>query len=72
MIIKGGRVIDPLSKRDEVLDIKIEEGKIVKIAKEIEASDAKEEVIDARGKLVAPGLIAVSYTHLTLPTKRIV
>ncbi|WP_085875866.1 dihydroorotase [Peptoniphilus vaginalis] len=66
MIIKGGRVIDPLSKRDEVLDIKIEEGKIVKIVKEIEASDVKEEVIDARGKLVVPGLIDV-HVHFRDP-----
>ena len=26
MIIKGGRVIDPLSKTDEILDIRIEKG----------------------------------------------
>ena len=38
MIIKGGRVIDPVSERDEVSDIKIENGKIVKIAKNIDGS----------------------------------
>ncbi|MDU7532087.1 MAG: dihydroorotase [Peptoniphilus harei] len=66
MIIKGGRVIDPLSKRDEVLDIKIEDGKIVEIAKDIEASSYNEEIIDARGKIVVPGLIDV-HVHFRDP-----
>ncbi|MDU5324352.1 MAG: dihydroorotase [Peptoniphilus harei] len=66
MIIKGGRVIDPLSKRDEVLDIKIEDGKIVEIVKDIEASSDKEEIIDARGKIVVPGLIDV-HVHFRDP-----
>lgn len=66
MIIKGGRVIDPLSKRDEVLDIKIEDGNIVEIAKDIEASSGNEEIIDARGKIVVPGLIDV-HVHFRDP-----
>ena len=66
MIIKGGRIIDPLSKRDEVLDIKIEDGKIVKLAKDIEASSGNEEIIDARGKIVVPGLIDV-HVHFRDP-----
>lgn len=66
MIIKGGRVIDPLSKRDEVLDINIEDGKIVEIAKDIEASSGNEEIIDARGKVVVPGLIDV-HVHFRDP-----
>lgn len=66
MIIKGGRIIDPLSKRDEVLDIKIEDGKIVEIAKDIEASSGNEEIIDARGKIVVPGLIDV-HVHFRDP-----
>lgn len=66
MIIKGGRVIDPLSKKDEVLDIKIEDGKIVEIAKDIEVSSGNEEIIDARGKIVVPGLIDV-HVHFRDP-----
>lgn len=66
MIIKGGRVLDPVSKRDEVIDIKIEDGKIIKIAKDIEASSDKEEVIDAREKVVVPGLIDV-HVHFRDP-----
>lgn len=66
MIIKGGRVLDPVSKRDEVIDIKIEDEKIVKIAKDIEASSDNEEIIDARGKVVVPGLIDV-HVHFRDP-----
>ena len=33
MIIKGGRIIDPLSRTDEVLDIRIEKGIIAEIEK---------------------------------------
>lgn len=66
MIIKGGRVLDPISNRDEVLDIKIEGEKIVKIAKNIEASSDKEEIIDAREKVVVPGLIDV-HVHFRDP-----
>lgn len=66
MIIKGGRIIDPGSKRDEVLDIKIEDGMIVKLAKDIEASSGNEEIIDARGKIVVPGLIDV-HVHFRDP-----
>lgn len=66
MIIKGGRIIDPGSKRDEVLDIKIEDGMIVKLAKDIEASSSNEEIIDAKGKIVVPGLIDV-HVHFRDP-----
>ena len=33
ILIKNGRLIDPLSKRDEVVDIAIEDGKIKEIGK---------------------------------------
>lgn len=65
MIIKGGRIIDPVSKRDEVLDIKIEEGKILEIGKDIKAS-SEEEIIDAENKIVVPGLIDV-HVHFRDP-----
>jgi dihydroorotase len=55
ILIKGGRVIDPKSGLDAVMDIAIDKGKIVKIAKDI-PTDAV-QVVDARGLLVTPGLI---------------
>ena len=66
MIIKSGRLIDPKSNRDEVLDIKIKDGKILAIGKNLENSDSQEEIIDAKGKIVVPGLIDV-HVHFRDP-----
>ncbi|MBM3367446.1 MAG: dihydroorotase, partial [Betaproteobacteria bacterium] len=52
--IKGGRVVDPASGRDAVGDLFIAEGRIA--AKAGPAS----RVIDAKGLVVAPGLIDLS------------
>lgn len=65
MIIKSGRLIDPKSNRDEVLDIKIKNGKIFEIGKNLESSDS-EEIIDAKGKIVVPGFIDV-HVHFRDP-----
>lgn len=66
MIIKSGRLIDPKSNRDEVLDIKIKNGKIFEIGKNLESLDSEEEIIDAKGKIVVPGLIDV-HVHFRDP-----
>ena len=64
ILIKNGRLIDPKSKRDEVVDILIENGKIKKIG---EINDEKDfEVIDAKGYIVCPGLIDV-HVHFRDP-----
>ena len=55
LLIKGGRVINPGKDFDAVSDVLVENGKIVAIGENLEASDAK--VIDAKGKVVAPGFI---------------
>jgi dihydroorotase len=57
LIIKGGRVIDPSAGLDAVRDVAIAGGRIVAIDANI-AGDAT-ETIDARGKIVAPGLIDI-------------
>ena len=57
LIIKGGRVIDPSAGLDAVRDIAISGGRIAAIDANI-AGDAA-ETIDARGKIVAPGLIDI-------------
>lgn len=66
MIIKSGRLIDPKSNRDEILDIKIKNGKIFEIGKNLESLDSKEEIIDAKGKIVVPGFIDV-HVHFRDP-----
>jgi dihydroorotase len=60
LIIKGGRVIDPSRKLDAVQDVAIANGRIATVKANISA-DAS-ETIDARGKLVVPGLIDI-HTH---------
>ena len=69
-IIKGGRVIDPANGIDGIRDVAIEAGRIVAVA-EAEALDydGAEQVYDATGKLVVPGLIDIhAHTyHLVTP-----
>jgi dihydroorotase len=60
LIIKGGRVIDPSVGLDAVRDVAIAGGKIAAVDANIEG-DAT-DTIDARGKIVAPGLIDI-HTH---------
>ncbi len=60
LIIKGGRVIDPSIGLDAVRDVAIAGGSIVAVEANIGGDAA--ETIDARGKIVAPGLIDI-HTH---------
>jgi dihydroorotase len=60
LIIKGGRVIDPSLSLDAVRDVAIIAGKIAAVEANITGDAA--ETIDARGKIVAPGLIDI-HTH---------
>ncbi len=69
LIIKGGRVIDPANGVDGILDIYIEGDKIVPPPKNAKKSNDRlngAEVIDATGKIVAPGLIDM-HCHLREP-----
>jgi dihydroorotase len=60
-IIRGGRIIDPASKRDGIGDLFIENGRIV-----ASASVDDCDIIDASGLVVAPGLIDI-HVHLREP-----
>ena len=64
ILIKNGRLIDPASKRDEIVDIAIEDGKIKEIGKISEEKFG--EIIDAKGYVVCPGLIDV-HVHFRDP-----
>lgn len=65
MLIKNGRVIDPESGLDKKADILIDNDKIIKIAEFIK-EDGFNDVIDAEGMVVAPGLIDV-HVHFRDP-----
>lgn len=65
IIIKNGRVIDPGSNTDEMLDILISGDKIKDIGKDIIPSQ-DERIIDAKGCLVLPGLIDM-HVHFREP-----
>jgi len=65
ILIKNGRFIDPASGTDDRLDIVISENKIKDIAKNISPASG-DEVIDAKGSLVLPGLIDI-HVHFREP-----
>jgi dihydroorotase len=56
ILIKNGRVIDPASGFDEVCDVALGAGRTVSI-KSIAANFSPSKVIDAKGCIVAPGIV---------------
>jgi dihydroorotase len=67
ILIAGGRVIDPANKRDAVLNILIEDGRIAEVASPgAHPAPAADRVLDARGKIVCPGFVDL-HVHLREP-----
>ena len=67
LLIKGGHVIDARNKIDEKMDVAIADGRILKVARNIPADNAR-KVIDASSCYVAPGLID-PHTHVFVGSK---
>ena len=65
LLIKSGRVIDPLNEIDDQLDILINNGRITEVGKDL-AAGKNDQVIDAQGKIVCPGFIDM-HVHLRDP-----
>ena len=63
ILIEGGRVIDPSQKLDRTMNLLVVDGHI---AGYDVARDHQDEIIDARGKIVSPGLIDM-HVHLREP-----
>lgn len=62
IVIKGGTVIDPKNNIQSVMDIAVNDGRIARIAKDIDPRQAV-QVVDAHGFYVTPGLIDL-HTHV--------
>ena len=58
LLVKGGRVVDPAQGLSAARDVAVAGGKIVGVAPDIAGSEAR-QVLDARGKIVTPGLIDI-------------
>lgn len=71
LLIKNGYVMDPKSQKEGIRDVLIEDKKIVKIGENLLTDMGTDEVahleiIDAEGKIVAPGLVDV-HVHFREP-----
>ncbi len=58
LLIKGGRVVDPAQQLSAVRDVAISGNKVVRVAENLAETEAR-QILDARGKVVTPGLIDV-------------
>ncbi|MCB0684976.1 MAG: amidohydrolase/deacetylase family metallohydrolase [Saprospiraceae bacterium] len=61
MIIKGGHVIDPKNGIDAIMDVSIDDGKILAVGENLGTEAFR--VIDAAGMYVVPGLIDIHGHH---------
>jgi dihydroorotase len=64
-LLRGGRVVDPSRKTDDVLDVLLVDGVVASVGKDASASEDT-EVVDCAGLIVTPGLIDV-HVHLREP-----
>ena len=64
LLLKSGRVVNPATNFNDIVDILIEDEKIIKIGADLQSDDA--EVFDATGLIIAPGLIDM-HVHLREP-----
>jgi len=66
LLIHGGRVIDPSSGIDEVVDVLLANGRVTAIHPNRKQAASADETFNAKGLIVAPGLIDI-HVHLREP-----
>jgi len=66
LLLQNGRVIDPKSGLDQVMDLVTGNGKILELGNDLKEKYPDARVIDATGLVVAPGLIDV-HVHFRDP-----
>ena len=64
ILLKNGRLIDPLTRRDEEVDIHINNGTIERMGKGVTVVAA--QLIELKGRVIAPGFIDM-HVHLREP-----
>ena len=64
LLIKNGRIIDPANNIDMTGDLLVQEGKVAAVGKV--GKNKPDTIIDATGKIIAPGLIDM-HVHLREP-----
>jgi dihydroorotase len=65
VLLRGGRVLDPTTGTDAVLDVLIDGDRIREVGAEL-STDGDVEVVDCTGRWIAPGFIDL-HTHLREP-----
>ena len=64
LLIQNGRVVDPVSGTVSILDLYVENGRVLQLERDIRAE--ADQVIDATGMVVCPGLVDM-HVHLRDP-----
>ena len=65
MLVRGGRLVDPVQRLDALLDLRVQGGIVAEIGEHLDAR-GDEEIVDASGACVAPGFIDM-HVHLREP-----
>jgi dihydroorotase len=65
LLIAGGRIVDPEASLDSLRDLRLRDGRVVEIGEHLEPEPG-EELLDARGSVVAPGFVDI-HVHLRTP-----
>jgi dihydroorotase len=63
LLIKGGRVVDPAAGVDQAMDVLLRDGRVAEVAPPGKLTTAADQTINAKGLIVAPGLIDL-HVHL--------
>jgi dihydroorotase len=66
LLIRGGRIVDPSQSLDRVDDLLLRDGRVVAIGQAAVDNPVADEVFDASGLIVTPGLVDM-HVHLREP-----